>query len=399
MPEETTEARRPPRRSKRFYALLLALLVLCGALLAEWAGGKGNGEAAGPKKAPSQPLTFDGETTALPRTQVVPTLTSTMEDGKNVIWCASFLAGWKRLEADLLKGPVQLKGAATECARLTQAPDPANDMTGSSFYAVAGMENKGILDTIRQTLAQRFPDKPPPDFSQVWPGSFVFYTYLETSVPFDIPYFDNREPLAFADAGGKVTPVHSFGIREEDCDRYGNLRNQLQVLYAKRDAQWEAQEFAVDLCKTSQPDQVVVAKIRRRETLQETLDALETAMEEQAKAEMPDYFAGNDILLVPEMFWHLVHHFSEFERKRFLNPSLSAQSMDIAVQDIQFRLDRSGAELGSEAYSHWACAGQAHFVLDGPFLLYLRKRGVPRPYFVMWVENAELLREWEESSQ
>lgn len=31
---------------------------------------------------------------------------------------------------------------------------------------------------------------------------------------------------------------------------------------------------------------------------------------------------------------------------------------------------------------------------DRPFLIYVKKRGAPHPHFVMWVENAELLRDW-----
>jgi hypothetical protein len=33
-----------------------------------------------------------------------------------------------------------------------------------------------------------------------------------------------------------------------------------------------------------------------------------------------------------------------------------------------------------------------YYVFDRPFLIYLKKRGATRPYFAMWVDNAELLR-------
>ncbi len=34
-------------------------------------------------------------------------------------------------------------------------------------------------------------------------------------------------------------------------------------------------------------------------------------------------------------------------------------------------------------------------MFDGPFLLMMRKRGEVRPFFVLWVENDELLEPWE----
>ena len=61
-----------------------------------------------------------------------------------------------------------------------------------------------------------------------------------------------------------------------------------------------------------------------------------------------------------------------------------------AMQTIRFRLDRSGAELASEA--QMPCKPSAtHFVCDRPFLIVVKKRGAEHPFFVMWVDNAELL--------
>ncbi len=32
-----------------------------------------------------------------------------------------------------------------------------------------------------------------------------------------------------------------------------------------------------------------------------------------------------------------------------------------------------------------------NFIFDRPFLIVVKKRGAERPFFVMWVDNAELL--------
>ena len=36
------------------------------------------------------------------------------------------------------------------------------------------------------------------------------------------------------------------------------------------------------------------------------------------------------------------------------------------------------------------------FVLDGPFLIYVKKRGEARPILVLWIANDELLTKWAE---
>jgi hypothetical protein len=57
---------------------------------------------------------------------------------------------------------------------------------------------------------------------------------------------------------------------------------------------------------------------------------------------------------------------------------------------IRFRLDRSGAELTSEAMA--ACyAITTDYIFDRPFVIYIKKRGGTTPFFAMYVENAELL--------
>ncbi len=60
---------------------------------------------------------------------------------------------------------------------------------------------------------------------------------------------------------------------------------------------------------------------------------------------------------------------------------------------LRFRLDRSGAQLNSEARMRIRCVGR-HYIFNRPFLLYMKKRDAKTPYFVMWVENAELLKKW-----
>jgi hypothetical protein len=92
------------------------------------------------------------------------------------------------------------------------------------------------------------------------------------------------------------------------------------------------------------------------------------------------------------MAWKVSHRFKEIEGKdkKFLNAALRDLYLDTAIQTIQFRLDRSGADLASES-KVFVKPSASLFHVNRPFLVYMMKRGDKHPFFVAWVENAELL--------
>lgn len=54
-------------------------------------------------------------------------------------------------------------------------------------------------------------------------------------------------------------------------------------------------------------------------------------------------------------------------------------------------MDRSGVVLEGQSTVAAASALPRKLSFNRPFLVYMQKRGAERPFFVMWVDNAELL--------
>lgn len=348
-------------------------------------------------------MTFNGASTDLKSTKVVPTLETEIEEGCSAVWCSSFVAAWKSLTADMAQADIALDSSPQAAALLNKADDPTPHAPTGSIYVATGWKQKNVIDRIREELTVAFPDKQAPTFPGIAPDSVVAYSYLEANVKFSLPYFQNRKPLEFTDSSGHKTRVASFGIRPEDDYAYYQLRNQPHILFRKGEPGDSDLEFAVDLCTNSSPSQIIVARIKREPSLQAALKRIEEEEDaiRQMKEKAPDYaryleeIGPNDVLLVPDLFWQVSHRFSELEGRAFLNPTLEGQCLDVAQQDILFRLDRSGAELKSES-KDYCLPIPTYFVLDRPFLICMRKRGAPMPYFVMWVDNGELLTPWAE---
>src|SRR2546426_746807 len=117
----------------------------------------------------------------------------------------------------------------------------------------------------------------------------------------------------------------------------------------------------------------------------------EAAKHGRARAGRLQHLESIDTLCVPDLHWAVWHRFRQLEGDTFTNTRLSGQQLGVAQQDILFRLDRSGAELKSEAKVS-ETGVPTDFLLDRPFLIYLKQRTAASPYFAMWVANAELLR-------
>jgi len=343
----------------------------------------------------SVPLTFDGSSDRLQTTVVLPTLDTPIPDGKSAVWCASFQHAWNRLKDDVAQGPIQLANAQEVADRLNAANQTAHDLPPKAVYAAAGLVKDNIVGRIQSDMARQFPRVPRPEL-EATPGGAVAYAYLAAATKFDIPFFENDEPLLFKDATGKQTAVGSFGVRRSDYYAYDRLRAQVRVLYCpygqERPEEIPA-EFIVDPCHTSQPYQLLLARMDRKANLAETLSAMEHKL--ATRIAVTDYGALRplDSLLIPNMAWKIDHRYRELEGpdKQFQNPTLRGQYLDTALQTIQFRLDRSGAELSSESRVE-SKPSPRFFEFDQPFLVIMKQRGAKQPFFVLWVDNAELLQ-------
>ncbi len=151
-------------------------------------------------------------------------------------------------------------------------------------------------------------------------------------------------------------------------------------------------EFAVDLCKHSEPYQVVAAIVEPKASLAQTLDYVRGQIADSRQKEnygRTSPLDDVDVLTVPEMFWEIDHRFDELIGKIVTNANPAMPIIE-AKQAIKFRLDRYGAMLESEATIMVGAIPRC-FRFNRPFLVYMKKRDCEQPFFVMWVDNSELL--------
>ena len=383
------------RSTPRISVIPLVVVALVIIATGVWFSGLGSYLLQRAAYTPAPP-TFSGKSDSLQQTVIVPTLDSPCPPNKNVIWCSSFQLAWNEVRDRVIGAPLQVVGAEEVAARLNQAKQSISDLESNSFYAAGGRIGEGVIDKIKRDMDAKFPSHPLPDLDQYAGGpedrGILAYSYLTAKALFKYPFEQGKKGLSFTDSQGVKTEVEDFGCWPNPELKNERIRKQVDVLFYSGDGMPDLGEYAIDLCRYSRPYQVVVAAVRPRDSLAETLAHTRQEIERFRTSPYSKEMARlrtNDVVAVPEMLWKIEHHFSELIGRVVANANPAMPILE-ALQTTEFKLDRSGAAVESEALIVIK-ATPREFIFNRPFLVYMQKRGAERPFFVMWVDNAELL--------
>jgi hypothetical protein len=386
---------RLPRRAGAIFSILFGLVAVMVVFLSTSVGNY----LVQRVKYSKVTVTFSGDSDALKQTTIVPTLDSPCPPNTNVIWCSSFQLAWNRMKDDVIGEPVQVVGAEELAARLNYAEQSASDLESTSFYAAAGRIKDRIISRIEKDMAAKFPSHSVPDLASAdgISDAVVAYSYLTANVPFKYPYRQVEDDFIFTDSNGIETNVGAFGVWGHGS-RYKRIREQVDILYFREDVNetnlgLQIKEFAVDLCKYSEPYQVVAAIVEPKDSLAQTLKYIHNQIEDfrpTVNYQRMSFLGGVDVLMVPEMFWEIEHRFTELIGTMVANAEPPMPIVE-ASQGVRFKLDRYGAALESESTTVAFGGSLIYLRFNRPFLVYMKKRGCEQPFFVMWVDNAELL--------
>ena len=349
----------------------------------------------------------------LKQTSIVATLDSPLPKYRNVIWCSTFQMSWDMLKNDIIGEPVEVIGAEEIANRLNSAEFSDKDLEVESYFATAGLLGVGIIEEIQDEMTQLFPSEPLPVFDDINAlplETIIAYSYLNAVIEFEHPFYINNNEFDFQASNGTISEVTSFCSRS-DSDSSNMVREQVDVLYYKPSDQSNAAEFAVDLCTYTIPYQVVLACVPKQKNLGKTVEFVEQKISEfiqdpnykQLRKLRPAVIGGRtggirpaDSLAVPDVIYKLTHHFAELEDKAIGNQPWLDQGYFIrkAMQMTDFTLGRTGIILVSDAEIVNSPTRRS-FHFDRPFLIYIKKREpAASPFFVMWVDNAELMQEF-----
>ncbi len=342
----------------------------------------------------------------LKRTAVVATADWPLPEHKNVIWCSTIQMAWDRLKGDVIGEPIRIPGVEETTNRLNQTRFPVADVEPESYYAAAGLVSDGIIEQVQREMRSRFPSESIPTFDEkykILPLAFLAYSYLNVDIGFEYPYYRYGSAFDFQDSNGVRIGVTAFCAQASLPDaNLPRVREQVEILYYEYADNPEQTEFAVDLCKHTRPYQIVLACMPQPSNLDSGTRAVLRKMTEfrnDPNCSALCTLRPIDHLIVPDVLYKLTHHFDELTGRPLGNEKWTQHFIFEAMQQIDFTLSRTGVVLKSEA--RFGGAGSAprriqeprRLYFNRPFLILVKKRQPDAaPFFIMWVDNAELMK-------
>jgi hypothetical protein len=314
-------------------------------------------------------------------TTLTAVLDTPLPDAKNLLWCATLQMAWDRAGKGIGL-PILLDPPSKLADTLNQQPFDLRWVDGKAVYLTGGRVDDGVLKEIDAGVRalsgrkSKLLDHLTPGLAK---GDLVFFAMIHKQLNFEKPFGRlGKWPL-----GGHDVPCFGFTPEQKGT---ADLHQQVKVHhYDTKD------DFVIELLTKDPAEQLVLARVPAPRT---TLGNVSAGVVKQLQTKAPVANA-NDLLMVPNIVVDEVMRYSELEGRRVKNQT--DLILRQALQSIEFNMDEAGVKLHSEASISFGCSAQMQveprlMILKPPFVLMMKRRDAPQPYFVAWIGNADLLR-------
>ncbi|MBN1524743.1 MAG: hypothetical protein JW904_09680 [Spirochaetales bacterium] len=325
------------------------------------------------------------DSSALKNTAITPVLEAKIVPNKNLVYCATFQLAWNELSDTVYHDTITLENSPEYAVQLSRKMFKKEYLSGDSYVAGAGVVGEGIIEELKTDLKQKF-DYIEKVLEEPWPaGSILFYAYMSKNLPFK-NVFDGTLYINF-EFGEERRQVSAFGYSSGTEGMFDKIRDQVKIFYYEE----KTGNCIVSLVSESMNDEIILAKILPGKTLLETV---QKTLERVSRADAEE-LAFNDTIVIPKIIFKLGHTFKDLYYKQIttVHPRLKGYYITVAKQTIDFRLDEKGAMLvsrGSGGAEGIASTARS-LIYDRPFIVMLRQKDAPYPYFAAWIADPELL--------
>lgn len=300
----------------------------------------------------------------------------------NYVYGAATQLAVNELNTNILKDKLRLKlGLDIKAQKKLDLFDlsefTTNDLDSQSYYVKSGYGQKTV-DLVNLESRQKFPDKSFKDLElSLRDKEFLSYAYLLKKMQYPVPfsqadvYFNQEKVRGFKLTNG--TQVQNLEIISYSSD------NKFFLKLLSKDGQDE-----IFLAKGYSPSQTA---------------SLIALMNKPNPKYVP--FNEGDVFEVPEIHLKLSRDYNEFIDKFLLNPGFLNYKIAVMRENLKFDFDYQGARVENEGYIVNIVKSSLFptlepkikiFKLDKPFLLMMKRTNSQLPYFILGVNNTNLMQ-------
>jgi hypothetical protein len=328
---------------------------------------------------------LDTTSNKLKETKIISHMETKIDKGNNLIYCSTFQLAWNELKDTIIKDNISLSDEPEMVKYLNKSLSTKKDLSDASYVALAGYAKDGILNKINAELKEKFNSEAPKVNEKLHPEDIMAYSFLLKDLQFEKPFEDLKGKLTFQD---KI--VKAFGIYKYE-DKHEEIGKQVDVLFYNKSTSSRPEEFAVTLKAQNSSDEITLALVNPSNSLLETYEYIQSNIKSNSASKLNE----GENLIIPKFDFNISHSYDELLQKHFINKGFEDYFIAKATQDTKFKLDEKGAKLKSEAKIIGTKSAPVslnrNLIFNKPFALYMKEKGAKYPYFMMWVDNPEIL--------
>jgi len=287
------------------------------------------------------------------QTTFIPALEQKISTEKNAIYAVSLLMAWQEIKREIDTSITEIE---SKTLKLMDRSESFENVL-SPFEYITSVE---VLDSMIKAKA-----------------------YFKKSLPFTLPMTRHEDSLSFL--GENVVAFGCYGSHESCEIAYYRSDNDFALRFLPKD---EAHEILI--IKTDFSSKITLLK--EIEQLEKNIKKF--TKRRNNKNDWKYYLNDDDEVRVPVMAFNIEANYESIEGTWF-ETKLNRYMVEEVYQRTAFMLNEKGAEVESEVFFHTESAEEEEMpqpkqlYYDKPFMILLKRKDNPHPYFAMFVTNSE----------
>ncbi len=297
----------------------------------------------------------------------------------NYVWGGAMNLAWNELNENVLQENLKLQTDDETALNIVEKFNnpifTKDDLNEESYYIKSGY-GQSIVDEINYELNKKFPSRSFADLNvDLHPTDIISYAYFFKEVKYKTVF--EKKDVYFNDQ-----KVKGFYAQEE------NQKKNVKIINYSSD-----EKFIISLQLKNDEDQLILAKGYDMESPQLVVnEIIENIKNDFTSIDESDNFEAPNL--------YLDHHrdYVELTNRYLANKGFEEYFIAQMMESIKFAMDEKGAKVENEAVIKMTrgmkieSGEPRNFIFDKPYWVIMKRKNSENPYFILGVNNVELMK-------